>query len=343
MISRISAIALVFALAPNSAPAASREAPMALLRDAMNAPSAISYVGEVQMLRFGPNKSEAAVFHIEHKAPDLTRRWYLAPQDLYGDSIISQRDSTYSIDVKRSRVVVTHEDPIDDQVDQDDNFSLLNQNYRADYAPETGLVSGHRADTVLLYNKYTGQLTMRVYVDKKTKLVLEKELFAPSGALVSQTRFEALRYTNSIPAALFAVPKGMPTVNGMSHEVPSTDLQTALKSAGFDARGPQYLPEGFTPLGGEVTDVKGVRTLHLLYSDGLRTISLFENKSDAAVDLSQYKATATHVESVPAKYVQDGPTTLLAWSQDDLHFALVGDVELSELEAIGASVVGVSH
>jgi negative regulator of sigma E activity len=314
-----------------------------LLREAMSAPNLISYVGEVQMLRFGTNKSEAAVFRIEHKAPDLTHRWYLAPEDLYGDSIISRDDSTYSIDVKRSRIVVTHDDLIDDQVAEDDNFTLLNQNYRATYSPENGVVAGQKVDTIVLYNNYTGLLTTRIYIDAKTKLVLERELYAPNGSLVSQMRFEALRYTNAIPAALFEVPKNYPMVVGVSHSVPKSDLATAMRDAGFDALGPQYLPEGFTPVGGAVTTVKGVRTLHLLYSDGVRTISLFENKNNAAIDLSRFKVNDTRIEETPAKYVEDGPTTLLAWSDNGLHFALVGDTSLLELQRIGASVTANKH
>jgi negative regulator of sigma E activity len=315
-----------------------KEAPAVVLRDAIYAPNSVSYVGEVQMLRIGPNKSEAAVFRIEHKAPDLTRRWYLAPEDLYGDSIISRGDDTFSIDVKRAHIVVTHDDPIDDQVAADDNLNLLSQNYQAIYAPESGTVAGHRVDTIVLDNKYTGLMTMRVYVDSHTKLVLEKELYAPNGSLVSQTRFEAVRYTNAIPEALFEVPKDLPMVQGASHDVPSADLATVMRTAGFDARGPTYLPEGFTPVGGEVTTVKGVRSLHLVYSDGLRTVSLFENKNDAAIDLSRYKANETRILDAPAKYVEDGPTTLLAWSDEGIHYALVGDMTLTELEQIGASV-----
>jgi negative regulator of sigma E activity len=326
------------ALAAPPKPVPPKETPAAVLRDAIDAPNTVSYVGEVQMLRFGPNKSEAAVFRIEHKAPDFTRRWYLAPEDLYGDSIISRGDETYSIDVKRSRIVVTHDDPIDDQVAENDNLNLLNQNYRASFAGDGGAVAGRHVDTVVLYNKYTGSMTMRIYVDSQTKLVLEKELYAPNGSLVSQTRYEALRYTNQIPVALFDVPKGLPVVRGASQDVPSGDLATVMRSAGFDARGPTYLPEGFTPVGGEVTTVKGVRTLHLLYSDGLRTVSLFENKNDTAIDLSRFKVNETRVLDAPAKYVEDGPTTLLAWSDAGMHFALVGDMTLSELEAIGASV-----
>jgi anti-sigma factor RsiW len=112
-----------------------------------------------------------------------------------------------------------------------------------------------------------------------------------------------------------------------------------VKTAGFQGRYPKYLPDGFTPIAGDVSDIKGIRTLHLLYSDGLRTLSLFENSRGAAVDLSRYKAVDTRFEDHNAQLVEDGPTRLLAWEESGLHFALVGELGRTELQHIAASVV----
>ncbi len=336
---RISSIAIALAfLASPHAPAAAADSAEAVLRGAMGAPTRLSYVGEVQVLRFGAQKSEAAIYRIEHRAPNLTRRWYLAPQDLYGDSVISRGETTYSIDVKRDRVIVAQDDAIDDQVAEDDNFALLASNYRAVFAPDERF-DGRRVRVILLNNKHTGQLTMRMRVDAQTSLVLEKEQFAANGSLVAQTRFEQLRFAGAIPLEIFEVPRGLKRIDGPARALPSNDLAHVVQTAGFKALGPKYLPEGFTPVEGDVIDMKGVRTLHLLYSDGIRTVSLFQNSRNAAVDLSRYRAIDTKVESHDAQYVQEGPTTLLAWSESGLHFALVGELGLTELERIGASVV----
>jgi negative regulator of sigma E activity len=111
-----------------------------------------------------------------------------------------------------------------------------------------------------------------------------------------------------------------------------------VSTAGFQALGPKYLPEGFLPIAGDVSDIKGVRTLHLLYSDGLRTVSIFENARGAAVDLSKYTVHQTAVRSHNAQYVLEGPTTLLAWAQGNLHFALVGELSRDDLVRIASSV-----
>ena len=309
-----------------------------LLRSAIDAPKHLTYSGEVQVLRFGENKSEAAIYRIEHRAPNLTRRWYLAPSGLYGDSIISRAEQTYSIDVKRSRVVVAEDDSIDDQVAEDDNFDILSANYKASFAPDERFI-GRPVKVVVLTNDFTGQTTMRIRIDAQTNLVLDKEVYAEDGSISAQTKFEKIHFGTDIPPAIFDIPAGLARVNGSTRALPSSDIQRVLASAGFKAMGPKYLPEGFTPIEGDVIDIKGTRTLHLLYSDGIRTVSLFQHQGNTTLDFAKFKAYATKVEKHDAQYVEEGETTLLSWSGSGLHFTLVGELTLKELQRIGASVV----
>ena len=309
-----------------------------LLRAAVLAYTKYSYTGQVQNTDFGVSRADAVLFRIEHRAPDMTRRWYLAPESLYGDSIISRGDTSYNIDPHKKQIIVMHDDAIDDQVAMDDNFGLLLHNYRALIGPEDN-VAGHRVIDVLLENKYTGETVMRIGVDAQTKLVLEKVRYASSGSVAHQMRFEQITYTNAIPSGLFAIPDGSYTrKDGPSHGIPSNDLEAVVRTAGFPALGPKYLPDGFLPVAGDVTDIKSVRTLHVLYSDGLRTISLFENARGAAADLSKFTVHKTKVRNGDAQYVQDGPTTLLTWSSGSRHFALVGELSQNELVRIASSV-----
>ncbi len=312
----------------------------ALLRESLAVPAHLSYEGQAQSLTFGTSKSEATIYRVEHRAPNLTRRLYIAPQSLYGDWIVSRGSLSYNVDVKHHRLIVSHNAIIDDQVALDDNFGLLMANYRAVAGP-ADTIAGRACTGVLLMNKYTGRLTMRLWIDKATRLVLERERYAANGSVIHQFRFDQIRYTNDIPSAIFAQPNmsGYQVTRGMDHGLLSNDLRRVVQTAGFQARGPRYLPEGFLPIAGDVSDIKGVRTLHLLYSDGIRTVSLFQNNRGAAVDLSRYHPQVVQLEDHRAQYVEDGPTKLLAWDEENLHFALVGDLSRTELTRIAASVV----
>ena len=324
----------------SAATAPSPSDPTALLRASMLAPQSISYVGQLETVRFSSSHAVATIVKIEHRAPSLTRRWYVAPEALYGDYIITRGPSTYQFDTKDSKVTISRVPADDDQVAASGTFSSVLENYRALYA-RAETVADRPTVSVELVNKYTGERAMRLWIDRDTNLVLKKEEYHANGAVASQTRFEELRYTGSIPDALFSTqaPSGYAQVAGQNVVTPSLDIDRTIKDAGFSPYRPQDLPQGFKISSADVTNVNGVRTLHLLYTDGLRSISLFENAKDAAADFGSLRPKTTHFEGHPADYIEDGPTTLLTWKEHGLAFALVGDLQLPELVSIAQSVV----
>jgi outer membrane lipoprotein-sorting protein len=338
--------ALALALATASAPAQAAPssggdaAAQDMLRDCIDAPKTISYVGEVQTTRWGPHGANAMLARIEHEAPDRTRRLYVAPESAYGDYVVTIGTTSYEFDTRHNRIVQTQNPVLSSQVALNDNFALLIANYRPVLGPNE-TVAGRDTATVSLINKHTGLRAMRIWIDRQTKLILAKETYLGNGAVATRVRFDDIRYTNDIPSDLFATtpPSGYSIVFGYRFSTISTDIDKTTRSAGFDALGPRYLPDGFSILSADVSDLAGVRTLHLIYSDGIRMVSLFENASGAAADFGSAKPQVTHFENHDAQYVKQGSTTLLAWKERGLSFALVGDLDLKELIAIAASVV----
>ncbi len=181
---------------------------------------------------------------------------------------------------------------------------------------------------------------MRVWIDAQTRLILQKETYHADGTIGSRTQFENIRYTQTMPPALFAtpIPAGYHVIENNAPTANASDIERVVKDAGFTPASPRYLPEGFTVVSADVTTLKGVKTLHLMYSDGIRSLSLFENAANATADYGHMKPVATKIENRDALYVNDGSTTFLSWKNSGLTFALVGDLDLKELKAIAASV-----
>jgi len=346
---RLSIAVLALAIASVPAPAAPNPAPTPtpsaeraaqdMLRACIDAPKIVSYIGEIQTTRWGPNGASAMLARIEHEAPDRTRRLYVAPESAYGDYVVTIGTTSYEFDTKRNRIVETQNPVLSSQVALNDNFALLIANYRPVLGPND-MVAGRQAATVSLVNKYTGLRAMRIWIDRQTKLILAKETYRPNGAVATRVRFDDIRYTNEIPPGLFATspPSGYTIVLGYRFSTLSTDIDKTTHSAGFEVLGPRFLPDGFSILSADISDLNGIRTLHLVYSDGIRMVSLFENASGAAADFGSARPLGTRFANHDAQYVKQGPTTLLAWRDRGLSFALVGDLDLSELVAIGASV-----
>ena len=124
---------------------------------------------------------------------------------------------------------------------------------------------------------------MLVRIDPATKLVLEKDEYSEDGALVSALRFEQVRYAVA-PASDFSLPAGYPVVSGSSLAGLPESPARVVASAGFSAREPRSLPGGFAPIEGDIVELRGVRTVHLLYSDGIREVSLFENVAPSTLE-----------------------------------------------------------
>ncbi|HTX02166.1 MAG TPA: DUF4367 domain-containing protein [Candidatus Acidoferrales bacterium] len=310
-----------------------------LLSDAVHARQQISYMAQVQEIHFGPSGAVATIAREEHLAPDQTHTLYLAPQEMYGDSVIIRGAETYSYDAQHQRVVISHGPTLDAQTITNGNLALLLANYHPIIsAPE--IVAGRPTIPCALVNRFTGERVMRVWIDAQTRLILQKETYHADGTIGSRTQFENIRYTQTIPSALFAtpIPAGYHVVQNQVPTSNANDVERVVKEAGFTPASPRYLPEGFTVVSADVTILKGVKTLHLMYSDGIRSLSLFENATNASTDFGHMKPVATKVENRNALYVIDGSTTFLSWKNSGLTFALVGDLDLKDLKAIAASV-----
>ncbi len=310
-----------------------------LLVAAVAAPKHVSFVGRMSSIRSGQTRAFAVVSKIEHRAPDESRRTYLTPHVLYGQFVISRGAMSWDVDPQRKRVVISENKAAVDPVAVVDDIALVDGNYRA-VRTASGNIANRKVDVVDLVSRYTGERAMRLWIDAQMHVVLAKEAYHSDGSLAWSTRYDDIRYTDDIPRSIFSatVPGGYTTVHGRSYQEART-LPNAVPDAGFRPITPKYLPEGFVLSGADVSKIKGMRNLHLIYSDGIRTLSLFENATDRAIDFEGLAPRSISFDKHDAHYVRDGPTTLLAWREEGLAFALVGDLDLKELVQIATSVV----
>jgi negative regulator of sigma E activity len=339
---RLLGAALIGGLFLVSAPTPLRAAPTpqqtrgdVLVRMAFEAPRHVSYVGQLQVTRWSGSRSNAQLTRIEHRAPDDTRRTMLAPPSMYGDYEIQHGDDSWTFDVKRSRIVRTKNRSSSNDLARNSNIALLVKNYRAVLGP-TEPIAGRQASTVSLVNRYTGERTMRIWIDASTNLLLAKDVYRTDGSLESRVRFDEIRFTDHIPTAIFAAnsPEGYASIEGRTFGEPTSKVARVVRDASFRVVTPKELPEG-----ADTSDANGVKSVHLLYTDGVRNLSLFENDSNRDADFGALTPTTVRLENHDAHYVKDGPTTLLAWREHGLAFALVGDIDIKDMLQIAASVI----
>lgn len=109
-------------------------------------------------------------------------------------------------------------------------------------------------------------------------------------------------------------------------------LSEARETADFDLASPSWLHPGY--MLDQIRRIEGRDTLHLLYTDGTNTLSLFEQPLDGQRGLEP------HDFREYAVYRNEGQVggTILAWRDDVLSYVLVGNTEMSQLMDMAQSI-----
>ncbi len=245
------------------------------------------------------------VAKVEHRAPDETRRTYLAPRVLYGQFVISRGAMSWDVDPARKRVVVSENKAAVDPVAGRRRYRAARRQLPrgAHGEQQRRRTAGRTWSTSSAATPASARCGCGSTCE--THVVLAKEAYHSDGSLAWSTRFDDIRYTEGIPGASFAVGRPGRLHDGQGPLVPAAEqaLPSAVPDAGFKPVTPKYLPEGFALVGADVAQIKGVRNLHLIYSDGIRNLSLFESSTDRAIDFTGMKS-AGHAVRRPRRAVR---------------------------------------
>jgi hypothetical protein len=113
----------------------------------------------------------------------------------------------------------------------------------------------------------------------------------------------------------------------------SMTLQEARQDADFDLISPSWLYPGYSL--DQIRRIQDRDALHLLYTDGANTLSLFEQPLDGQQGLSPQDF---REYAVYRNQGQASRGTILAWRNDALSFVLIGNTEMSQLMDIAQSI-----
>ena len=265
------------------------------------------------------------------------RMWYVAPADAYGRLIVSNESTTYQYEPKIATVYSDEWEHSAATLTLDLDTAKVIKNYSVEVSASSD-IANRKAVSLSLVSKYSGALVERVWLDSTTKLVLERETYDADGTIESKTSFDNIRMVNDLPKELFdlSVPAGMHVEPGPPFGKSGKDHQSDAGRAGFTIVTPKYLPQGFSFDKAAVGTRNGIQTAQLLYTDGLRDFSVFENSTERLPDLKN--PTNIQVDDSTGVTADIAGETLLSWNSSGLNITLVGDLPAKLLAKIGGSV-----
>jgi outer membrane lipoprotein-sorting protein len=335
----VNAAAAAFAsiVVASAAPALGANAGVDSLRQAIDADDHVSYAGTITTLVYGPNGANATVVRIDHSAPRKWRMWYVAPADAYGRLIVSNESLTYQYEPKTATVFSDAWSQTSPGVTLDIDVGKVTKNYSIEQGAADE-VAGRKAIQISLLSRYSGTLVERLWLDSQTKLVLRRETYSPDGTIETKSNFDNVRFVNDLPSSLFdlTVPAGMQVRQGTTYGTAGKDLASIQSTLNFSVVSPQYLPDGFSLEKTSLGDQSGIQTIQLLYTDGLRDFSVFENSTQRLPKLDN--SSPIDVGDASGQTAELAGETLVTWNAGGLNVTMVGDFTPRELARIGASI-----
>lgn len=281
-----------------------------LLARAMYASRVQPYRGTVIILAFDGPRLRLAEVEVVHD-PD-------AGLELRGGGWVLGHTGSDAYLVRAGEVLDLGEIP-------DRGFRLddLTRKYTLRTEPPLPLDTGV-ATPVVVEESDGGRARERLYVDATTGLVVRRETYGPQGALERLVAFTELEL-------------GPTDIGGPSGSVrrdrghPVALADTDLLGEGWVA--PAQLPGGYQLEA--VYRLPGVPdpSLHLVYGDGLYTLSLYEQQGSLDAD-ALHGAVADELGGARVYRWPGAQPARLVWSADGVTFTLVSDAPSDHLEAV---------
>ncbi|MET0919589.1 MAG: hypothetical protein ABWY77_00145 [Acidimicrobiia bacterium] len=187
---------------------------------------------------------------------------------------------------------------------------------------QAGTLDGREVSTVVA-KRANGSVAMRLVVDDDTSLPLARQVLDPHGKVLRAYAFESLDVQ---PAGTAAAAAAVPNT--------STRTATAVRDVPSGYHAPARAGAGYTLLSRSRHD----DGLHLVYSDGLFTVSITEQRGELDWDSMPSGAVATDVDGVHARRYSEASGDVLVWERDGVVYTCVSDAPTDVLAAMVAGL-----
>jgi outer membrane lipoprotein-sorting protein len=311
---------------------------LAVLRASLEPPQA-PYSAELSVeRREGPEgKVLARRLAVRFSPPDLYRREILGPTGETLQLIVEDGRNEWIYDPARRKVWQGEPaDPLFKRFGPEEEFDRLSENY--DVAIATGEpVAGRSTWLLTLRARSDGALARRLWVDRRSSLLLRTEAFRPDGSAADSMRFGRLQFEPPQDRELFrfSPPSGSTVVKRVEPDYLALD---EAKAAGVEPRLPAWLPSGYVFESLDVMAKGRHNIVHYRFSDGIEVLSLFQCPPRVRLNLGARLSRRVKLSVGRGYRTRTAEGNVLSWSSGGWRFVLVGSASDETLKRVAESV-----
>lgn len=278
-------------------------------------------------------------FHLNGSRTELMRIVHRVDKGKVGERLVSLDGSGREIIRNEAEVVFYLPDKRTVLIEKrTDNRSLLaalpsyskelGEHYTIEKSGKVVRALGRKTQTVLVTPRDQYRYGYRLWLDQDTAMPLKSQVFDSEGRVLEQILFAELNLRERIPAEELK-----PAVSADNYRVlrqeqeaprPAGSAGTGKAAVGWDVLRP---PAGFRMAAWRLQVVAGSATpvLHLVYSDGLASVSVFIEPRDAAVERMRGLSRV-------------GAASVFSRELDGRQVTVLGEVPAATVQAIAAGI-----
>lgn len=298
-------------------------------------------IREARVLRKAPDKWRVDLIWAQADRGIVTRLYGERGGRIQGESSIRRSPSPYSRPDRITRFPVV-----------DAQLLLRNYNVRVlDGDP----VAGRNTYLVEVEPKLVGRPSMRLWMDTETGIVLKMEKYSPQRWLEGFFVYSEINFNPDIDEAVFrnqettfdrSAPGRMRGREEVwNHRQGELDLAEVRKKIRLDVIFPERVPGGFVLQSVQLMKLRTRESVHLVYTDGLDIISVFQSLSDERTrggwsERSTGRVEKISIDGIECMVISTRPSLIFRWRQGGVSLTLIGELERKEMVEFVRSFVG---
>ncbi len=278
--------------------------------------------------------------HVVQGAKGRSRTEYLLPLEARGRLVYSDGHTQWQYEPRRSLLATTTLLP-EDERNERDTEDLVSQNYKIVLVSDDERVAGRRAYLLELLPRQEGKSSQKRWIDRETFKTLRIETHYPDGILARMVAYTSVTLPATVTPADFAPPSlpGMQRVASppTSNDYPLRNPASSARSLGLSMNGAL----GFRLTQVASSSVESAQTAHLLYSDGIESISVFVQNGGPPVFAHAPGWHAITIRNRTAYENLDGHLDAIVWTQGRYRYTAVshlGPIALQQF--VGSQMLG---
>jgi len=279
---------------------------------------------------------------VYHQPPDLSRIYYLDPENLHGRLLVSDGRQQWEYDPRLREL--HHRLLSPGALDDDDllSYTLLRVNYLLSVYPSPKTWEDRKVWLITIKRPGAWTIARKFWVDDGSGLILKREIYREDGRLAVTVAFSDIDFHPKSSAAAYNMADLENTKGVRFMETPSVpETPLALKFVSSQLMGKAYAPaelSGYHLVGASTTAVEGKTLLHLRYSDGLNLVSLFEQRRSLTQRPTRVPAgmRAIQIGKVHGHVSRHSSLTTLNWDTASLNITLMGELGIDTLCTLAA-------